>query len=84
LRIVLVRKPGAQMTSFVSPALYAPGEQRRSGFGPSLQPLVAVRRASRTVAPSVIDGRPAGAGDVSHRATPPWCEQVPDRVRDTL
>jgi hypothetical protein len=55
------------MTSFVSPALYAPGEQRRSGFGSSLQPLVAVRRSSRTVAPSLGDGPLAcwvGAGDV--------------------
>jgi len=52
LRIVLVRKLDEQMTDLVKPLYDAPGEQRRSGFGPSLQPPTFVRCARRTVVPT--------------------------------
>jgi hypothetical protein len=49
LRIALVWKLAEQMTGFVSFEEYAPGEQRRSGFAPSVQPEVFVRGLSSTV-----------------------------------
>jgi len=84
---VLVRKVDEQRTALVSPLYAAPGEHRRSGFEPRLQPLVFVRGASRTVLPrrGVGVGVLVGGGLLvvvvvlsSQVATPPWWEQLPE------
>ena len=53
-RIELVWKLDEHNTAVVSPLEYAPGEQRRSGSAPSVQPLVFVRDESSTVEPRLI------------------------------
>jgi len=86
LRIVLVRKVDEQRTALVSPLYAAPGEHRRSGFEPRLQPLVFVRSASRTVPRRGVGvGVLVGGGLLvvvvvlsSQVATPPWWEQLPE------
>jgi hypothetical protein len=71
-RTELVWKLDEQSTFFVSPLEYAPGEQRRSGFGPAVQLPVRVRGASRTVDPTLTwPVLPADAAPASQTATPP-------------
>jgi hypothetical protein len=82
LRIVPVWKLAEQMTGFDNPLEYAPGEHRRSGSAPTLHALVLLRGASKTVVPTL--GVLGSEAPVSHAATPPWWEHVPERCWEKL